>query len=243
MQRHINNRLQRQLQGFTLIELLVVVAIISLLAAILFPVFARARENARRSSCMSNLKQIGLGMMMYAQDYDDHVVRANIGLSVAQPFPSNPSHSSATWLWWHMLYPYVKNTQVFVCPSSNTTWDGSYSPSPYTPYGYNYYMNAGPSLASIPNVAITPLIMDSTNYLSYAYNTCTSASALSSTVVCVSFSNGKNSDPPNPLHLDTFNMLFADGHVKSQKVSDWVTGNAKSSTDPIWQKWVPDYQQ
>ena len=62
---------QKHRRGFTLIELLVVIAIISLLAAILFPVFSRARENARRSSCLSNLKQIGLGMMQYTQDYDE----------------------------------------------------------------------------------------------------------------------------------------------------------------------------
>ena len=65
---------QRQKRGFTLIELLVVVAIIGILAAILFPVFARARENARRASCQSNLKQIGLGIAQYTQDYDERVV-------------------------------------------------------------------------------------------------------------------------------------------------------------------------
>jgi len=81
-----------------------------------------------------------------------------------------------------------------------------------------------------------------------AYNTCTNASATitaiqqAGNVVCTSFSSGTNADPPNPLHLDTFNMLFVDGHVKTQKVSDWVTANAKASTDPIWQKWVPSYQ-
>src|SRR5690606_14055579 len=65
--------------GFTLIELLVVIAIIAILAAILFPVFGRARENARRSSCQSNMKQFGLGMIQYSQDYDEKMVRASYG--------------------------------------------------------------------------------------------------------------------------------------------------------------------
>src|SRR5689334_5202516 len=73
------NRRQAAKPGFTLIELLVVIAIIAILAAILFPVFARARENARRASCQSNLKQIGLGIMMYTQDYDETFPRSAIG--------------------------------------------------------------------------------------------------------------------------------------------------------------------
>lgn len=93
-------------RGFTLVELLVVIAIISILAAILFPVFARVRENARRSSCASNLKQLALGLMMYAQDNDG-------GL------PSYSKNSNATW---PKLYEptigYIKSTQIYRCPSA-----------------------------------------------------------------------------------------------------------------------------
>ncbi len=93
-------------QAFTLIELLVVIAIIAILAAILFPVFARARENARRASCMSNLKQVGLAMMQYTQDYDERY----------------PSGLPATWRgigWAGMIYPYAKSAEVFVCPDND----------------------------------------------------------------------------------------------------------------------------
>ena len=90
----------RNIRAFTLIELLVVIAIIAILAAILFPVFARAREKARQTSCLSNAKQIALGMMMYIQDYDEQFVQC-----------------SATYRWYMPIMPYVKNAQVFKCPS------------------------------------------------------------------------------------------------------------------------------
>ncbi len=89
-------------RGFTLIELLVVIAIISILAAILFPVFARARENARRASCLSNAKQAGLGIMQYTQDYDEKLPKAY--------------HNSTIWA--DDIQPYVKNYQMFKCPSN-----------------------------------------------------------------------------------------------------------------------------
>jgi prepilin-type N-terminal cleavage/methylation domain-containing protein/prepilin-type processing-associated H-X9-DG protein len=91
-------------KAFTLIELLVVIAIISILAAILFPVFARARENARKAVCMSNLKQIGLAAMMYVQDYDETY-------PMAYNYPNGG-------FWFQLFAPYIKNTQVFVCPSA-----------------------------------------------------------------------------------------------------------------------------
>src|SRR5690606_11463989 len=84
-------------RGFTLIELLVVIAIISILAAILFPVFARARESARRASCLSNLKQIGLASMMYVQDYDEKYPVAYMATS--QPYPDNLRWMKDGWTW------------------------------------------------------------------------------------------------------------------------------------------------
>ena len=100
-------------RGFTLIELLVVIAIIAILAAILFPVFAKAREKARQSSCLSNIKQLSLGFMQYAQDYDELL-------------PQDYRCPWATrYTWRAMIYPYVKNAQVFSCPSDSNRYTGA----------------------------------------------------------------------------------------------------------------------
>jgi prepilin-type N-terminal cleavage/methylation domain-containing protein/prepilin-type processing-associated H-X9-DG protein len=93
-------------KAFTLIELLVVIAIIALLAAILFPVFGRARENARRSSCQSNQKQIGLGFAQYTSDYDEK-------------YPCGVDGTTLGVGWAGQIYPYVKSQQVYVCPSDD----------------------------------------------------------------------------------------------------------------------------
>lgn len=95
-----------RMAAFTLIELLVVIAIIAILAAILFPVFAQAREKARQTSCLSNQKQIGLAALQYAQDYDE----TNPQLCYINNSPSNPH-------WMDVLYPYIKSEAIFSCPS------------------------------------------------------------------------------------------------------------------------------
>ena len=95
--------------GFTLIELLVVIAIIAILAAILFPVFARARENARKSTCQSNLKQLGIGFGMYLQDYDE---------VLPPPFIDKPTRDDRV-RWHQLIQPYVKNSEVRFCPSDS----------------------------------------------------------------------------------------------------------------------------
>ena len=95
--------MMRRTAGFTLIELLVVIAIVAILAAILFPVFARAREKARQTACLSGIKQLSLGVLMYAQDYDGRLI------------PSRDRENGL--IWPAYLQPYVKNTQVFICPS------------------------------------------------------------------------------------------------------------------------------
>jgi prepilin-type N-terminal cleavage/methylation domain-containing protein/prepilin-type processing-associated H-X9-DG protein len=119
-------------KGFTLIELLVVIAIIAILAAILFPVFARAREKARQTSCLSNAKQLGLAFMMYASDYDETMVpmyqRINGSYFQADPFISGSNFCYISgygymWMWPWLVHPYVKNVQSYYCPSDERNRD------------------------------------------------------------------------------------------------------------------------
>jgi prepilin-type N-terminal cleavage/methylation domain-containing protein/prepilin-type processing-associated H-X9-DG protein len=124
-------------RGFTLIELLVVIAIIAILAAILFPVFARARENSRRASCQSNLKQIALGIKQYMSDYDDVFLMNSWNLS----------DNSANGGWASVIQPYVKSTQIYQCPSQpnrdETTDDPNDSTSHWGYSDYFYNSNLG----------------------------------------------------------------------------------------------------
>ena len=123
-------------KGFTLIELLVVIAIIAILAAILFPVFARAREKARQTSCLNNVKQLTLGVMMYMQDYDEVLPLSQMWHSVAC---LRAFHGNVTmYHWWcDSVFPYVKNKQAFACPSrTGIAAEIGYEIA----YGYNYWL-------------------------------------------------------------------------------------------------------
>jgi prepilin-type N-terminal cleavage/methylation domain-containing protein/prepilin-type processing-associated H-X9-DG protein len=118
-------------KGFTLIELLVVIAIIAILASILFPVFARAREKARQTSCLSNIKQLVLGVNMYAQDYDE-MLPSNV-------YDGNGSlaQDDGDYTWRECIRPYVKNVQIYQCPSKKMTT------TPYDGAAADFNENAG----------------------------------------------------------------------------------------------------
>lgn len=212
MKHRLSARLQLQPQGFTLIELLVVIAIISILAAILFPVFARARDNARRASCQSNMKQIGLGIMMYAQDYDERYPRFNDatyspssgGAAAAAQFAYHPDNPGVE------IYPYIKNYQILLCPSSTP----QSTTNPGTLTGISYLWNGvlirdtGLSLAAIDTPSTIISLQESSLIYSTLYLRPGMGSALGTGYRAWLTSNYNN------MHFGGGNLLFVDGHVK-----------------------------
>ena len=226
----------RRRLAFTLIELLVVIAIIAILAAILFPVFARARENARRASCQSNLKQLGIMMMQYTQDYDELFPRAYYGTSA----------TGTTDSWITYVQPYIKSQQVFMCPSQSDADGMTYGAAFTNHYAYNFYIGGNGSgtlnkpLPAFVKPAETILITDSgavpTTGVSpekWPLKTGLDANgkkrvpylllhAGSSTVIKDTTSNPPYG-APMARHLETCNVLWADGHVKALRVDKIYT--------------------
>ena len=210
-------------KGFTLIELLVVIAIIAILAAILFPVFARAREKARQASCQSNLKQIALAAKMYGSDYDECLTPCQLGIAGVFPF----------YMWSNLLQPYVKNTQLVICPSRS---DGNYTggggnssaPAPGGPYPY--------CIAVAPNWVKTNY---TPNYcISNGNRTAVKEATLIRPAESIEYADGTcpNAQPTNPAaggcygidatrHNEGCNCSFYDGHVKWYKDTNIGLGN------------------
>jgi len=204
-------------RGFTLIELLVVIAIIAILAAILFPVFARAREKARQTACLSNLKQIGLGAMMYSQDYDEKIMPGYIC-----------SRAHGSFGWWHApdgrIQPYIKNLQIIVCPSD---------PNANFGYGINYnlyrggdsagdgcYSAGGRAMAEINKPAEVGFFADSRTNCAYPGN---------------GYWDGVFKGPGYNMcgevkcrHNDGANVAFCDGHAK------WLQKNKFAPGTDLW---------
>jgi prepilin-type N-terminal cleavage/methylation domain-containing protein/prepilin-type processing-associated H-X9-DG protein len=205
---------KQRTKGFTLIELLVVIAIIAILASILFPVFARARENARRSSCQSNLKQIGLGAMQYAQDYDEKTVGQHQAEGTEVPYIDTWAASETT-NWIQAIFPYVKSRQIYVCPSEKKTGNSGY---------YLNGMTSRQSLAAFNSVARTFQITELAGMANWArmYPNADNDSPCNTTPGSCDLGNDlapatATSPLPADVHFDGGNVLYADGHVKWTK--------------------------
>jgi len=235
-------RTNREKRAFTLIELLVVIAIIAILAAILFPVFARARENARRASCQSNLKQIGLGIIQYRQDYDERFPPFNF-----TDAPPNASHHKG---WARVIQPYVKSHQIMQCPSepnkANFAIGGNdVHVKGYGDYFYNSrlgpYNQVGKNESEIVSPSLVIMNGDSGGARDDGEANCFDTSSCGSG----SYPPGTytwdpvqtNIDPTNAAHnvlwqavmkrhLDGANYGFVDGHVK------WLKPDAVTYDDP-----------
>ena len=205
-------------RGFTLIELLVVIAIIAILAAILFPVFARARENARKANCQSNLKQIGLGFSMYAQDYDERLFGARV------PFEG----------WTGAIMPYVKNTGVFGCPS----WTGTLAAIPrgalcggcgnwttvlWGGYTYSNTLASGGCANWVSAIALAGMDKPADRILAYD-GVCPHGTPVGPypTAAGNLHVQSEDTNPPGR-HMEGFNAVFYDGHVKWLKRVDTAT--------------------
>jgi prepilin-type N-terminal cleavage/methylation domain-containing protein/prepilin-type processing-associated H-X9-DG protein len=236
-------------QGFTLIELLVVIAIIAILAAILFPVFARARENARRASCQSNLKQQGLAIAQYTQDYDERYPLAIIAESTT-PAPPGGEWSVGFWFWPQLTFAYHKSTQVFFCPSSSYPRTGDNAKDGY--YGANRLLLplGAPTVAlsSVQSPAGTFLILDASIYTTRPSDATTPGSdyfipgtdelTTDPTFGVSAASQAKKKDYETGRHFDGVNVAYADGHVKwlkSDKVyAEAVKYNATTHPQSNW---------
>jgi len=207
--------------GFTLIELLVVIAIIAILAAILFPVFAKAREKARQSSCSSNLKQLALATLQYAQDYDE-----TFPVWFRYQYPNSPQHPTTA------VLPYVKSTQVYVCPSMTPTYGTYWSftitgPVTYG-YGFSWYIFGNDTartpytLGQITKPAEVVMIGD-------AQHCWGGGDAIPYANTCCDTTRPTTGNPSR--HNGGENLAFVDGHVKWMQ-SEAIKGDWTNLRNP-----------
>ena len=232
-------------RGFTLIELLVVIAIIAILAAILFPVFAKAREKARQASCASNHKQMATACLMYAQDYDELLPRRSMSgryySQVSDDFNLNylPPPTYGYWFisWASLIQPYIKNTQVYRCPSSTYHSQGvayGMPVSALTPSGRITFLDADVPLGELKRPAETFMIGCKMGGGGAQYLLSTQYYALSNK------------------HNEGANLSFCDGHVKWYKMqagpighgwpedpNGWPSLNSYSYHPPLHTFWDP----
>ena len=238
--------MKRRSYGFTLIELLVVIAIIAILAAILFPVFAKAREAARKTSCESNLKQIGTAFRMYSQDFDENLPNNPYDASNTAACPSETYRTAYRGTICNSLQPYIKNTNLFTCPSDtqkalNTADNVCPTTQTYVDsYCFNY-MGIGGSPTS-------------TTYTGAAYN---DAAVLTPADLMVMWdSNNRWADNNGAFwprdtaqfaagnynygarHSGQLNYLFYDGHVKGGRWDQYKFQNVFNA--PTTHQWYND---
>jgi len=222
-------------KAFTLVELLVVIAIIAVLAAILFPVFGRARENARRTTCLSNIRMVGMGLFMYTQDYDER-------------YPGFPNNSFGKSAWTYVLQPYVKSKEFFRCPSDKSTanWaeteeqltDKNFRKSSYTWNGFfdpgsvklGKELLDGGVYTSVADIAYpSELVMLAEGFETNQQTTfnankyASDVKADGSPCACGSFTTNWDAAKQEPTdimvrrHFDGSNYAYADGHAKWNK--------------------------
>jgi len=217
-------------RGFTLIELLVVIAIIAILAAILFPVFAKAREKARQSSCLSNMKQLGLAELAYVQDYDEKFglhccawgARGGGPRTTFAGFSSLVNGAGFPY-WCDIMEPYIKNSQIFRCPSCSSTNYG------VGHYGINYeLLNTDPSLGRINRPAETVMIGESVDQYLYYPNATTGSGTDGSWQPMPSATRPDGVAPQKDRHNEGINVGLADGHAK------WFAGSSIIAHPEWW---------
>ncbi len=229
---------RKSARGFTLIELLVVIAIIAILAAILFPVFAKAREKARQTMCLNNVKQLSLGVMQYAQDYDETMPLLTGGV----PFFCD------------QIQPYVKSKQVLLCPSDNSPACCSATPTGRSIDCPNHWGFYGPSYGQNHEA-----IGWWTNPAGPPYlRTLSMIASPSATILqgdCHILANGGiwygnfnisnphmygTCDPKygvNPIHNGGANIGFCDGHAKWMQPNQLDVNTSLATTDPNYSLW------